>query len=241
MEIVASGTTRPGNVRVRYLTSGTAGSVSTTTSGAVIIPANALILVGIASARSTAVGDVPTSVVFNTGTPYNLVDGTAGGVQFNTIGTPRTRLSIWRGMVGTGATDDFTITWPAAQNSGMAYIVCVVEGVDTSGTNGSGAVVQVGTGAVDAGTALTIGTGGTAFSAFGSANNGVITFSATDVSVAMTPGTGLVSFRPDLVPVGTATKAAWMQGAWAWANNTAPSETIGSSDGGTVGMELKSA
>lgn len=74
------------------------------------------------------------------------------------------RVSIWRAL-GTGATTAAPVfTFPASQN-GMRYQIYAYSGVDTSGTNGSGAVTQP---------ATTTGTGTVAsatLSALGSANN----------------------------------------------------------------------
>jgi hypothetical protein len=69
--------------------------------------------------------------------------------NFNTTGTPLNRVSLWRTMSGSGGSSTLTNKFAGAA-TGCAFNVVQFTGVDTSGSQGSGAIAQVVMGAADA-------------------------------------------------------------------------------------------
>jgi hypothetical protein len=126
--------------------------------------ANTLILLAV-GARLSATAAINTPTVSGFGATWVLVDSYNG---FE--GSTRSRIWLFRTMLGTGQTGTVTIN-PA--NGTTAWSGCGASlkeftGVDTSGTNGSGAVVQSVTGA---GPTADSGTISLTLAAFGSSNN----------------------------------------------------------------------
>ena len=100
--------------------------------------ANALITVAVIGHNSSAASASPTI----TGAGLTWVEVTS--TTFNSIGTPLKRMSIFRGMSAAPGSGPLTITFPVTE-SNAAWIVSQWTGVNTTGTNGSGAIGQIGT------------------------------------------------------------------------------------------------
>lgn len=147
------------------LTSGfgdTDGTVFTTAS---ITPTgNRLILIAVMSADN-ATPPIPDSVVGN-GITYTRITG----VLYDDTGASRRRMDLYRGMTASPSTGTIVITYPSAIDASM-WVISEFSGVDTSGTNGSGAIAQnavnnntgtsiIVTLAAEAGTSATYGTFG---------------------------------------------------------------------------------
>ena len=130
-------------------------TVSTETSASVAFQNNALYLVSLC-ARSN-------------GTPtYSSITG--GGITWVQIGTTTINapfVALYRGLVTSGATTGaLTITIGASATSNK-WAIDEFTGVDTTGTNGSGAIVQSNSG----GSQTTATSGAITLSAFGDATN----------------------------------------------------------------------
>lgn len=119
----------------------TADQNSYSTTGGVTPAANALVL-GIGTVNRTP----PLDPVV---TGYGLTWEQIAAVSFQTIGTPSQRLSLFRAM-GTPVAGNLTFDYGANTCLGASLAVCQFTGVDTSGSNGSGAVVQAATNAANA-------------------------------------------------------------------------------------------
>ncbi len=118
-------------IAINLLTSGVDETDATVyTTASISNTTNALVLIAIENRQSTQ--DEPSSL---SGLGLTWVK-----VQTSAIGGSNRRLTVWRGM-GTGTSGTITINYPATQTHCM-WTVLEFTGVDTSGTNGSGAVVQ---------------------------------------------------------------------------------------------------
>lgn len=94
------------------------------------------------------------------------------------------RVTIFRALGASPSAGSLTFDFGVQSQNYCYWSVSEFTGVDTSGTNGSGAVVQSNTGTDEAtNTGLTI-----SLSAFGSANN--VAFGAVRAGNAINPGTG---------------------------------------------------
>lgn len=163
------------------LTSGVSNTDATSYDTASITPtANALVLLAVSSRRSGATPSEPTAsgcgltwVVEDTQLSYSA-------------GTPNRRLTLFRGMGASPTTGAITISIADTQTE-CAWSVDEFTGVDTSGTNGSGAIVQ-NTSNNDAGSVATTCT--LTLSSFASANNMAYGAKTHTGNTATTPGTG---------------------------------------------------
>ena len=97
--------------------------------GSVTIPANNLGLIWITTAKGTT-PDTPSI------TNWTLVTD----ILWSTTGTPTRRTSLLRRMPGSDETGTLTISYGGTQTACL-YSIAKCAGVDTSGTNGSGATV----------------------------------------------------------------------------------------------------
>jgi hypothetical protein len=151
-------------------------------------------------------------------------------VDFDTIGGALRRLTTFRAMSASPGSGPITITF-ASGVSNVQWIVSQWDGVDTSGVNGAGAIVQTGSNRANAGNGLAVTLG-----AFGNANNvayGV--FGVNKNSPAITPGAGFTKI--DEQPSGENTTgdlfAEWMT------NNNAITATWINLRGGALGVEIR--
>lgn len=114
-------------------TSGSSTTDGTTFTTASVTPGNnSLMVVAVLSMRTTSGVESPT--VTGTGITYDLV--TYKDVQSGTQ-----RLSIYRGMVSSGTASAISIVHTVSHDS-CAWAVLQYDNVNTSGTNGAGAVIQ---------------------------------------------------------------------------------------------------
>ena len=163
------------------LTSGTNGVNSDLYTTASISPApNALVLLAVMGHR--AYGANPSPIVTGGGmTAWEVV----GTVTFDPVGVPLKRLTLYRAMSASPGSGPITIDFDGAV-SNVQWIVTQWEGVDVTGTNGSGAIVQSGSVSADAANGLAV-----ALAAFESANSTAYgVFGVRSSVAAVTPGSG---------------------------------------------------
>jgi hypothetical protein len=110
---------------------------------------NALVTVAVLMRRSS--GAVSPSVSGGGMTTWE----TASSVDFDTQGAPTKRLTIFRALSPSPGSGPITITFTSSV-SNVQWVVSQWEGVETGGTNGSGAIVQTGTASSDGTTGLTV-------------------------------------------------------------------------------------
>lgn len=122
--------------------------------GSISPGANRLILVAVGlSDGGGADPDTPTSVTGN-GITYELVDATEGNNLYLTGQTINYRVLLYRGMSASPSAGAVTVAFTNSA-TGCNIVVVEADGVDTSGTNGSGAIVQAKKNTA-VGTALTV-------------------------------------------------------------------------------------
>jgi uncharacterized protein YjiK len=164
------------------VTVSTAGQLSVSKKGAIHDPADASSysfasitasnnrLYVVFLSTSIASGTAPSATgVSGAGLTFTEI-GTAGGLLYS--GTPGIRrIQAWRALVGSGAATGSIAISLGATSTGMDAVLLEFSGMDTSGTNGSGAVVQSATNMATSATALTV-----TLSAFANANNRPVAF-----------------------------------------------------------------
>jgi hypothetical protein len=138
-------------ITVANLVTAASGTDATSYVTASITPtANALVLAFVhgtdltGSAQPTLSGNGLTWVAITT-------------VQFNTIAAPEGRLTVFRAMGAAPSAGAVTIAFGAVEQNGCSWSIVQATGdVDTSGTNGSGAIVQSQTAQIDASINVTV-------------------------------------------------------------------------------------
>lgn len=198
VNVTTSGGGGNGTIAHSQLTAGsnpTNQSVYTTSS---ISPAaNALITVAVRSRRSS--GPVTPQVLGGGMTTWTQVSS----VDFGTVGTPLARLVVFRAMSAAPGTGPLTITFPSGV-SNAEWIVSQWTGVNTDGTNGSGAIGQLGSARADGVTTLSV-----PLAAFGSANNVGFGLVGAAVNAGVNPGAGFAEIAEMSSGETTVLEAEW--------------------------------
>lgn len=146
-------------VTVASLTSGNNDVAHTSTSTASITPAaNKLIVAAIGCYRSLGTAVQPT--LSGNGLTWVAINS-----QTVATGGDSLRVTVFRSMGAAPSTGVITINYGGVTHAFSTWSVVEFDGVDTSGTNGSGAVVQSAVGSGTSTTALAT------LAAFGSASN----------------------------------------------------------------------
>lgn len=186
---------------------------------------NALILLAVMGHRSS--GANPSPVI--TGGGMTVWEEVAT-VTFDPVGLPLKRLTLYRAMRASPGSGPITIEFANAVSNAQ-WIVTQWEGVDVSGTNGSGAIVQTGSASADmaSGLAVTLG-------AFENASNiayGV--FGVRSGTPVVTPGGGF----SEMAEVGSPeSPPSDLQAEWATNDNTVDASWV-SLNGAAVGVEIR--
>lgn len=150
-------------------------------------------------------------------------------VDFDASGSRRT-LFLYRGMPNATVSSGFTITWGGVQTA-KAWNVDEITGMDTSGTQGSGAIVQSVANQGSSVTSLTA-----TLAAFSDANNATYGAFGNAGEGALSAGTGFTRFGNQQVAgeagLGTIFRAD---------NDTTVDMSNGTMDIGGIAVELKIA
>lgn len=148
--------------------------------------ANRLVLISINCYMATGSVQPPQPTVTGNGITYDLVQAQ----DVDTLGTDRSTMWVFRGMNSAPTAGQITIDFGATTVGAIAWNVAQSSAnVDTSGTNGSGAIVQ----AVGATSATTVSASPTvAFSPAMTAGNSAYFASGTQTAQAQTPRSGWV-------------------------------------------------
>lgn len=163
-----------------HLTTGADTTDATSFATASISPgASRLVLVWVAS---RAIGVLPNAPTL-TGNGLTYVQ--AATVEFHSVASPFQRLTLFRAMGAAPSTEAITIDFAGQTQSGCSWSVSDYSSVDTTGTNGSGAVVQSATGAANTGTSLVV-----TLAAFGSVDNATAGGFVISRNEAITIGAG---------------------------------------------------
>lgn len=191
--------------------------------------ANALVLVGVYTSQA---GGAPTTPTFsgNSLTYVSVNSTTEGGASI------RRRLDVFRALGASPTAGAGTADYGGVSQTGCQISIAEFAGVDTTGTNGSGAVVQSATNnsAGNDVASLTV-----TLAAFGSAANA--TYGAIFcgfVSEAQTPGTGFTGIHD----IAGASPARRLMTEWRNDNDTTVDESSATIDvRGGVALEIKAA
>jgi hypothetical protein len=220
-----------------------AGSVSTITTALLTAGSNAVnqrvyqtaavspapnTLVTLAVLGRNQAGASPDPVVTGGGmTSWTVV----ASMTFDVVGAPTRRLTVYRAMSPAPGSGPITITFAGTAQGNAQWIVSQWDGVDLSGENGAGAIVQAGTAQGDAVSGLTV-----PLAVFGHANN--VAYGAFGVAknvVTVTPGLGFTEISEQ--PSGESTPGD-LQTQWAMNLNTILASWT-ALHGAAVGIEIK--
>ena len=212
------------NVAQTLLTSGNNAANQKVYTTAVIAPApNALITVAVLMRRSSGV--ISPTITGGGMAKWDAVANT----DFDTQGTPNKRLVVFRALSASPGSGPITITFTSSV-SNVQWIVSQWDGVETGGSNGSGAIVQTGTARSDAATSLAV-----SLAPFASANDaayGVAGVAKNGPTV--TPGAGLT----EIAEVSSGENSA-LQTEWATNQSTVGASWGTSTKAGVLAIEIK--
>lgn len=208
-------------ISVSLLTNGLNQTPATSFATASITPgANRLVLATVLNVRLAGSPTVPTA----SGNSLTWVQ--VDTVLFDTIAAPIIRLTTFRAL-GTPTTGAITFDFGGVTQDDCAWTVSECTGVDTSGTNGSGAVVQSANNRVDAATVLTVTLG-----AFGSGANGAYSVFANGNNESTSPDSGWTELDDQ----------SFMESQWRADNDTTASGTIASNGAiGGIALEIRAS
>jgi hypothetical protein len=167
-------------------------SGSSFTTASVTPTTNDLILLSVSARRGDSTNPTTPSVTGNGLTWVQI--GT--DLQFDTAGSSRKTFFLFRAL-GTASAGTIVINFGAQTITNATWIVDDVSGIDTSGTNGSGAIVQTNSHATQTGAQTSESV---TLSAFGSSNNyayGVFSNDTGNNSWVVGSGFSLVISSPD--------------------------------------------
>lgn len=218
-------------VSCSVLTSGSDANNATNYTTASVTPgANRLVLLIATSSRNTLNDCVANDIssITGNGLTWAAVDKQC----FSTASIPTQTVQIWRSMGASPSSGAINFNVSSATQLNAAWIVVECDGVDTSGTNGSGAVAQSAINQVNPGTGLTVTLG-----AFGSANNATLGAFAIQNSEAITVGSGFTSLaNPTQVDGGNNIS---LNAQWKTTNDTTVDASwVSSLDAGGVAIEI---
>ena len=129
----------PAGISVSTLTTGNSGVATTVYTTASVSPSgNALLLLAVAVYIATGSTNPTTPTVTGNGLTWDLV----GSVDVDAIGTDRSTIFVFRSMGPSPSTGAITITFVGSNQGKVCWLLDQATGVDTSGANGSGAVLQ---------------------------------------------------------------------------------------------------
>jgi len=210
------------------LTSGSDSDGNSTATTASISPAsNNLILLSITLRNGSSI-DPSVSSVSGNGLTWVKIDSTV----FDNSSTSRRTVELWRSMGASPSTGAITIT--ASENeTDINWSVDQSSVIDTSGTNGSGAIVQSAKNQDTAGTATGLVV---TLAAFGSASNATFGVFGTDEVVTLTGGSGFT----ELAKINGASTPVSILTEWKSTNDTTVDATTGAAVFiGGIAIEIK--
>jgi hypothetical protein len=174
--------------------------------------ANKLDIVSVESRNSSATPNVPT---------VTGASGTWTQIATRLDATNSRRVTLFRDLSASPGSGALTISFASqVQDQGIAWSVDEFSRTDTTGTHGSGAIVQsVG------GTTSGTNTGFTVtLSALGSANNAAMGFVRNNMGGTISPGSGFTQLSQTSLTNGTQNEAEWAINKtavnWTWGSQT---------------------
>lgn len=153
-------------------------------------------------------------------------------ICFSSAAVPNHALAVFRSMGSSPSSG--AVTWDHGGNTqnNSAWAVLECTGVDTTGTDGSGAVVQAVETSDTAVTSLTV-----SLAAFGSADNATLSVFSVSDNIAIThEGTELFETQVSDGGIDQTLQAQFLAG-----NDTSPSASFASIDAAGIALEIKAA
>lgn len=198
-------------------------NVSSYASNSYTPTSNALLLCGVANSRGSATAATPT-----------LTGNGLTWVQVNTVtcDSGLKRLTIFRALGASPTTGAVTADFAGDNQTGCHIVVVQFTGVDTSGTNGSGAVVQSNTGS-GAGTSVSV-----TLSALTGSSNAVWMIGCNRGATGF-QGTPEASWTENTDATGGSPNFGFSDIYRLATTDNTPSTTITSDNWGAVAVEIK--
>lgn len=207
----------------------TTNATSYTASASITPIANQLVLAAILSTKTAAPSPLAPTITGN-GLTYVAI----GGINFATVATGLYRLTLFRAMGATPTAGAPVISFGAVTQQGCGYAFSQFGGVDTSGTNGSGAIAR--TPVVLSGDGVTTLAPNLATPPFEAPNNATFACFAINLNSAITPEAGWTKLGTD---IGFATPTARIESQYLIGNDTSPSATWASASAAAIAVEIR--
>lgn len=220
MAIVASNLTAD-KVNSVTVTSQATASITPTSNYLILLSVTSRTAISANPNQPTATGNGLTWVVINS-------------VIWDSTSSSRKRLTLLRAMGASPSTGAITIDFGGQNQTDINWSVDQVSGIDISGTNGSGAVVQSATNKDESGTAATLTV---ALSGFGSTDNGTFGVLSGDGT-----GTNTFSAGTGFSSIGYTNGNLQLAPEWKNSNDTSVDGTFsGNCMLGGIAIEIKAA
>jgi hypothetical protein len=214
--------------------SGSQTGATSYTTASVSPTANTLILLSVAS-RTGITADPTQPTATGNGLTWVVVSTTV----FDNTSSSRQRHTVFRAMGASPSTGTIVIDEAGQSQTSMTWAVEQVTGIDTSGTNGSGAIVQAvaNQDTTETGTTLTV-----TLAAFSSASNATFgSFGYNNPAQAATHGSGFTTVD-DVCSTTCATADSRVTTEWTSANDTTVDMSYAAAGAiGGIALELKPA
>jgi trimeric autotransporter adhesin len=205
------------------LASGSSTTDGTSVATASITPTANRVVYAAVTARHTSNASSPEPTLSGCGMTWVKVDT---HVQATTQ-----RLHVFRGLSATPSTGALTFDYGAETQTSFCWSVIQCAGVNTSGTNGSGATVQSVTTGGTAATSVT-----TTLAALENANNVSLVFVALSTQATVTRDANYAELSADNIATNTCT----LESEWA-VNRVACTPTMSSASVDAIAVEVKAA
>lgn len=190
--------------------------------------ANALVLLAtVATRNSTVCSDNDVTSVTGNGLTWVNINRQC----FSSAVLPVQTVELWRTLGASPSTGAITFDFSGTTQLNASWAVIECAGVDTTGTNGSGAIVQHAINLTEPGTSLTVTLG-----AFGDAGNATLGAFGNATNQAVTPGTGFTELAEQQNSEGQTLQVQWRNN-----NDTSVDASFSSVDAGGVAIEIKAA
>lgn len=220
-------------VSCSLLTSGSSGANTDIYATASITPtANQLILLAVDNARNAAAACTTADITGVTGNSLTWVK--INEQCFSDAGAPTHMVTLYRTMGASPTTEAVSINYGGNAQNSAAWVVLDCSGTDTTGTNGSGAVVQSDINLTEPGTSLAM-----SLAAFGSANNATLAVFSVADNIAVTHEGTFTELSEVQVSDGGLDHT--LQVEFLVSNDTSPSASFSSIDAGGIAIEIKAA
>lgn len=195
-------------------------------SDSITLPANTLILAAVHTSRAASA--TTTVSAASTGATWVAVTNRT----FNNTSTPRSRVTLLRTMVASDQTGAVTFSAGSSHDCWIWSIISFA-GVDTTGTDGSGAIVQSAIANADISSTWAV-----TLAAFADAvNNATYIAASYDVDRVWTPDAPLTALNE----TNSTAPTRDLFDAWNLGENLSPSGTTGGGDWGAVAVEIKAS